>query len=274
MTGQRFWNSGADLWPLFGPPLRPGDEDGAILEDLLLDWSRRHGTPQMLVLGVTPEVHALAQRHGWPLQAVDRVSDMFDSVWPGDPADTLCADWKDIPLEPASRDVVVLDGGLQMLAYPQEQARLAQEMRRILRPDGLFIGRMFALPAVAESAEAVIADLRRGEIPRVDALKLRLGMALQRSPEAGAALRQVWETVRAAEPDFEALARRLGWPIEQMQSLHAYEHATESYHFFDVDALCSVWCGQVGGFERAAVKVGSYPLAERCPTVALRRLRE
>lgn len=274
MTEPGFWKSGAELWPLFGPPLRPSDEDGAMLEDLLLDWSSRHGAPRMLVLGVTPEVHALAQRHNWPLEAVDRVPEMFDSVWPGERADTLCADWTDIPLDPASRDVVVLDGGLQMLAYPQDQERLACEMRRILRPDGLFIGRMFAPPARAESPDEVMADLRRGKIPRVDALKLRLGMALQRSPESGTALRAVWDRVRAAEPDFEALARRAGWPVEQMQALHAYEHATERYHFFGVDELCDIWCGQIGGFELAAVKVGGYPLAERCPTVALRRLHD
>jgi hypothetical protein len=66
-------------------------------------------------------------------------------------------------LPAASRDIVLCDGGINLLAYPEEQQHLASTLKGVLAEGGLCILRLFVRPAEREPCDAVVADLMGDE---------------------------------------------------------------------------------------------------------------
>jgi len=64
----------------------------------------------------------------------------------------------------------------------------------------------------------------------MNVLKLRLLHALTPDLESGVRLGDVYERLVAAEPDFAALAARLGWPLAQVAAIESYRAADDRYH--------------------------------------------
>src|SRR5262249_39272964 len=126
------WGDMALQWGRLGPPLRPSAEDLGFGTRAVDQWQRRHGAPRGLSLGVTPELYHQCRAFAADLLAVDHTQKMIDAVWPGPPRQAVLADWTDMPLEAASRDLAFCDGGLQLLAYPHGYRRLVAELRRVL----------------------------------------------------------------------------------------------------------------------------------------------
>lgn len=266
----RYWGTAAlRRFGLFGPPLRPVAEDMDLLAGAVARRMGRNGTLRLLLLGSTPEVWALAREHGWAVMAVDRARAMLSDVWPGPRASTCCADWTHLPLAAGGQDVVFLDGGLQMLAYPDGHAALAAQVRRVLRPGGCLVLRAFVLPRQRETVADVIAALRTGAVRTPDELRMRLWMAVQASPEQGVALRRVWEVLAAAEPDLDALAERCAWDAERVRVVEGYAHASERDHLTDVPTIAQVFRSY--GFTLTETAVPGYPLGACCPTLVLER---
>ena len=209
------WAAMARKWTLFGPPLQPSPQDVRFCEKAIGTW-RGHGrAPRVLLLGVTPELYGLSGLEGTDFLAVDRTMEVIEAVWPGPREAARCEDWLEMRLPAGSRDIVLCDGGLNLLAYPGEQHRLASILRGVLAEGGLCILRLYVPPAERETRDAVLADLMEGRIPSVNMLKLRLWMALQESPSQGVELDTVWRTVHGAAGTLEELAARVGWPLEQ-----------------------------------------------------------
>src|SRR5205823_2871589 len=131
----------------------------------------------------------------WPaatdLAAADHTRSMIEAVWPGPRSAVVCADWTDLPLEEKSRDLVLCDGGLHLLSHPHAHRRWVRELRRVVTVNGLCILRLFVPPQHRETAAGVLRELLAGAIPNLNVLKLRLGMALQESSEAGVQLGDV-----------------------------------------------------------------------------------
>ncbi len=194
------WPVVAGNWKQLGSPLRPVAEDVAFFERALREWCAAHpgAKPRALILGVTPELYRLP----WPdpalVRAADRTPAMIAHIWPGPAAHVIQADWRELPLPDASLDVVVCDGGLHLLDYPQGQSQLARTLARLIAPGGLFVVRLFVPPPQPEGAPEVLGALLAGRIPDLNCLKLRLGMALQRSPATGVALHAVWQIAAAS----------------------------------------------------------------------------
>ena len=122
---------------------------------------------------------------------------MIKHVWPGRGDEVLVGDWEELPLPETSRDLVLCDGGLHLLQYPAAQKRVVARLAQVVRAGGRCVFRLFALPSKRETAAAVLNNLRQGKIPDLNHLKLRLGMALQRTPEEGVAVHEIRETLRA-----------------------------------------------------------------------------
>jgi hypothetical protein len=98
-----------------------------VAREALADWRAAIGRddPTLLLLGVTPELCALATGRRSRVVAVDPSVDMIRSVWPGRlrPRDeALCADWLRLPLAGESVDLVLSDGCLSTLPYPRGYA--------------------------------------------------------------------------------------------------------------------------------------------------------
>jgi SAM-dependent methyltransferase len=264
------WPSMANVWNEIGPPLRPCAEDIAHYQRFAEPALAKNGSPQILLLGVTPELYRIA----WPSRrdflAVDRTLTMIKHVWPGRGDEVLVGDWEELLLPETSRDLVLCDGGLHLLQYPAAQKRVVARLAQVARAGGRCVFRLFVLPSRRETAAAVLNDLRQGKIPDLNHLKLRLGMALQRTPEEGVAVHEIRETLRATSGDWLSLAARLRWPLSHLRAIDVYRQSNSRYHFLSLDDAIELFCSG-GEFRLAEQALPSYPLGERCPLVAFVR---
>jgi SAM-dependent methyltransferase len=265
------WPELASQWNQIFSPLRPCDQDLAAYHAAIARWSAEHGAPRALILGVTPELYHLPWPAGTQLTAMDHTQRMIDMVWPGPRSAAVCADWTDMPLDNASRDNVLSDGGLSMLSCPHGHARLVRALQRVLSPAGLCAFRLYIPPSPRETPQTVLQDLLDGNIPHLNILKLRLGMALQESSERGVQLGHIWEVLRAAAPDFKGLAEQIGWPLEHLLAINTYRNSFNRYYFPSVAEVCGVFTDNPGGFVLESIQAPTYPLGERCPTIVFRR---
>jgi hypothetical protein len=267
----RLWTNMVQHWQQFGPPLRPSPQDIEFFKDATKEWITHHGPPRVLLLGVTPEIYHLPWPEETTLLAVDHTQAMIDTVWPGPKESVQCADWLALSLPKNSRDIVLCDGGLQLLAYPCEQQQLVHVLRDVLSDNGMCILRLFVPPARRESSNAVIQDLLAGKISSLNILKLRLNMSLQESAAEGVELGTVWRLIHEVAPDLKGLAAKIGWPLEHMLAINAYQGSSARYYFVTFDQVSELFCGSLGGFTVYRRHSPSYELGERCPTIVLRR---
>jgi SAM-dependent methyltransferase len=265
------WSDIARQWEQIGPPLRPCIQDIAYYSDAVDLWVRGNGVPRAVILGVTPELYRLPWPKGTDVLAVDHTREMIDTVWPGPREAAICADWTNLPLDSATRDIVLCDGGLHLLAYPQSQQKLVRNLHRIVKPNGLCVLRLFILPSQRESTDAVLQDLLAARISNLNILKLRLGMAMQEDIKQGVQLADVWDEIHRAAPDLGRLAMHVGWPLEHLQAINTYRDCLKRYHFFGLTEVRRLFCENPGGFAVETVHVPTYELGERCPIVVFRR---
>jgi len=265
------WPETARQWQQLGPPLRPAAEDIGFYSDAVREWGGHGGAPRVLLLGVTPELYRLPWPKGTDFLAADRTQAMIDNVWPGPPGAVQRTDWLALALPDSSRDFVLCDGGLPLLAYPEEQRRLVCLLRAVLSDQGLCVLRLYVPPPQRELPGAVLKDLLGGRIPNLNILKLRLSMSLQEEVAEGVELATVWHALHEAAPDLEGLASRIGWSVQHMLAINAYRGSTDRFYFATVDQVSDLFCKSPGGFEVRRLHVPSYELGERCPTIVLRR---
>jgi SAM-dependent methyltransferase len=265
------WTAISRRWEQVASPLRPCAEDAESYAEVVRRWADTHGIPRALILGVTPELYHLEWPAGSDLTAVDHTQAMIDAVWPGPRGAAVCADWRDMPLADGSRDIVLCDGGLSMLPYPQGHDRLIRTLRRVVAPNGLCVFRLYLPPVVRESPQAVLRDLLAGNVPNLNHLKLRLWTALQRDSRRGVSLAEVWNAVHRAAPDFDRLAAQIEWPREHLLAINTYQDCADRYYFPTVAELRGRFCEQPGGFVFHSLRFHNYPLGERCPLIVFRR---
>lgn len=262
------WPKAAKFWPQIGAPLRPGSDDIGIARNMIGRWADASAS-RYLILGVTPEYHALAHHADADIQAIDRTPEMIEYVWPGRPEQACIGDWREMPWQDPRFDVALCDGGLQLIGYPESVHRVASELQRVLVPGGLFIARLFSPPATPEEPEQVLRDLTAGDIPNLNVLKLRLGMAMQIDPNNGTALNDIWNRLHAAAGPWPELARALDWPLEHLQAIDAYHGSPACMHYFTPAQTISIFAQ--AGFRHLETAYSSYLLGDRCPTLCFRR---
>lgn len=269
------WRGHALQWERVGPPLRPRARDTEKMGRIADAWTSRHGSPEVLVLGVTPETARLDWPEGTDLLAVDRSRMMIDRVWPGFPSPgegVLRADWGALPLADRSRDLVLGDGVFTVLAYPEDYRTLLASLRRILRPGGLFAVRTFVLPGEPERPAAVCRAAMAGEIGTFHAFKLRLLMALQPDPDTGVRTGDVWTYWSREGPAADDLAERSGWPRREIETIDAYRGREAVYSFPTLEELRSLAAEE--GFEEVDRFRPARESDERCPTLVFTRRGE
>ena len=257
---------------MYASPLRPAPQDIAHYRAEIAAWTRAHGVPRTLILGVTPELHDL----GWPaeaeLLALDASPDMIAQVWPGRPDQVRCADWRHADLPPASRDLILCDGGLILLDYPGGQHDLVRMAARTLTRGGLFLLRLYLPASVPDDPEAVLSDLLAGKFGGSSAFRLRLFTAMQRTPEEGVALCDVYAAIHAVAPDPDELARRTDWPREHQRMIDVFRGNPARLHYPNADGVRDMFCRDPGGFELQQLHFSDYEMGERCPLAVFRRL--
>jgi len=264
------WEELSRQWEQVGAPLRPGEADLVFYRRAIRELSPDGKPLRALILGVTPELYRLDWPVGSTVLAADRSEVMIRAIWPGPADNARHAKWTELPFENDSCDIVFCDGGLQLIEWPCEHESLAQELARVISPDGRLVVRMFVPPAQPETPEHVLADLFDGQIANLNLLKIRVGMAMAAGSPPSVKLCEVWEALHDAAPDFPALARRLDWPLEHLLAINTYRDRATRYTFVSVAQFAEVFCGS-GSFARQRVDFPEYCLGERCPTVTLAR---
>ena len=269
------WSRIAGHWALWGSPLRPCEEDIHLFAELLACGTGIPGTTarkRAWLLGVTQEIAAARWMDDIDFVAAERVRAMIDSAWPGntDRRWAICADWLHAPFADESFDLVIGDGCLTPVGFPDEQSRLLASVHRCLRRDGQLMLRLFCLPDVAEAPEAVMAALRSGEIGSVDALKWRLAMAVQGLTGAhDVCPHEAWTVWNEPRWNARTLAAGLGWSPAQVGTIEYWRGSSARYAFMRFDE--AIGHLRRAGFDLVAARTGSYELAERCPLLLLRK---
>ena len=268
------WPDVAAMWSQIGPPLRPA---GADLETLA-EFIHQHYAQgycqalNVLILGVTPELYHLPWPDGSTIRAIDRTQAMIEHVWPGPRQAAIHANWLDMPFPSSSTDLVLCDGGLHLLSYPQQQQELVGRLAEVIKLGGYCAFRLFTPPSSRESVAHVLDDLRAGAVPSLNHLKLRLGAALQNDAGQGVELHTLWHTLHDAEPDLDKLADRLGWAPDHLRAINAYQSNPARYHFVTTDMAIALFAdAATDPFELCKIVYPDYPMGERCPTVIFRR---
>jgi len=270
------WPAHARQWAHVGSPLRPCEEDLHLMRQSVVQRFREQAPSRPLdglLLGVTPEIASLDWQLPVNLCAVDHSKDMIQAVWPGDSdsRQAICADWLHLPWEGSTFDIAVGDGCLTLMNYPDDYVRLGASVAACLKPDGLFLIRLFCRPESAETVDAVFDDLWSRRIGNFHVFKWRLAMALQGNCSTyGIRVADIWETYHERIPDPSALAAITGWPIEEIMTINVYRGSQAIYTYPRVEEVIDALSGQFSCVEQ---KTGHYELAERCPLLVLQPSR-
>jgi SAM-dependent methyltransferase len=266
-----YWDGRASAWRV-APPLAPAPEDVAWFEAVARRAAAETGRPpRALLLGVTPAIAGMGWPPGTELIAVDWAEGMLRRVWPGQdtPAGSVRVrgDWRALPLIEAGFDLALGDGCYSTFGALADAARAHGEIRRVLRPGGLYAIRCFCRIEPLPSVGALIEDLQSGRLANLDLFRWLLAMAVQGDGPAGVALDAVWRAWAAHVPDAAALCRRVGWTTDALASLQAWENAGVRFSFPSRAELAAL---VEPGFERLEWQLPSYQPAMCFPRLLMR----
>jgi SAM-dependent methyltransferase len=268
------WTKHAQQWSYIKSPLRPCAEDVALFNDVFnshFDSYEHNQEKTILLFGVTQELALHAWTTPLYLIGIDNNLAMIKNVWPSQTTtrQVLCGDWLNLPFRKASIDIVMGDGGLTLLSFPRTYKTLAAEIKRVLKPDGLFCIRLFVRPQKTEQLQEVFTALRNKHIRNFHIFKWRLAMALQgENSTTGVCISSVWEALHREFNDASQISTITGWPIEEINTIKVYKGSDAVYSFPSgsevIDALANEFCfmGQ---------KQGTYELSERCPIMVFKK---
>jgi len=268
------WSEHARRWAAIRSPLRPGATDLAQVERALvrhISQGNRHLPARALLCGVTPELAQLPLPLPMELLAFDQSAAMIAAVWPGDNEQRRArvGDWFALDLADASVGIALGDGCFSLLDYPEGYERFAASLARVLAPGALFSIRLFCRPEVRETLAAVLEALQKRQIGNFHAFKWRLAMALQGDEIAhGIAVETIWSVFQQRVGEAPELAARMGWALEEVQTIDNYRGSSAVYTYPTVREVSAVLGGR---FELLEEWRGEYELAERCPQLLFRR---
>jgi len=231
---------------------------------------RRSGPCSALILGVTPDVAKALRPENISLLGVDYSLPMVKEVWPGDVPGcrhAICGDWLAMPLADSSCDLVIGDGSMSCVRYPDGFRKLAASVARVLRPDGLLVLRCYAQPEKKEDPDRVLASLADGDNPTFHHFKFRLLMALQESTREGVAVADVYCCWAHSGIDPERLASTRKWDLATILTLELYRDSPTIHTF---PTLAEHRLALREHFDEVSCRFPSYPFGERCPMMVLK----
>lgn len=268
-----YWSRISAAWHLIGPPLRPSSEDITVMEHIVGTWQcDSSGRPARAgILGVTPEIVAMR----WPqlssLTAFDKEPAMIRNIWPTGlipHAAAVCCNWISLPTADAGLDIVVGDGSLSQLSFPDECRKVSRELARVISAGGLLVLRLFVPPPEHETVDSVFEELWNGRIDNFNAFKWRLLMSLQEIPEKGVCVGDAWEVWHSRISSPERLAGTLGWSVESVRVIDRYCGESAVYSFPPLESITGLL---EPDFYLSELVVPSYQDGNRYPTVCFTR---
>ncbi len=267
---QNYWDLLAGQFQHQHPPLRPCSEDIRIYEHAMQPGQSEppRSRTRALLLGVTPEIVGLAWPAGTDLLAAEKSQPMIDRFWPGNlpgRRQVVRENWFNLKLEDHSLDLVVGDGVLTSLNYPDQYCQLARLISRWLKPEGRLILRVFARPPKPDSWTEILADLKAARISKFDILKWRLAMVLQKDIREGVVLNEVYRAWATLEREHALLLSQAGWPRATMDTIKLYDGRMERYTFPTVEELDEAFLPVL---QRVSWVEPGYDFGHCCPIVS------
>jgi SAM-dependent methyltransferase len=235
-------------------------------------WREAHPAVPLraLLLGVTPQLATMRWPTGTTLLAVDASEDMVAAVWPlehAPPGSTArVGDWRALDLPDAGIDIALGDCFLSSTSYPEDYRAILRELRRVLRPDGRLVVRLFARPQAREEVADVARALWSARIGSMHALKWRLLMAVQAPDERNVAVAGAWRAFHEICPDRRRLVDKLGWSPESVEMIETFREGSARYSF---PTLAEVRSLLAADFDELSSHTFDYDMGERCPTLVL-----
>jgi SAM-dependent methyltransferase len=223
------------------------------------------GEHAALILGVTPEFCEFPWPEGKPVIAADHTRSMLHRVWPGHgrpDRHAACTDWRSLPLADRSVDVVLGDGCLTLIPFPQGTAEIANELRRVIAPGGRLILRAFIDAERGDTPPNVCDQLLAGEYATFHEFRFRLLIAVQADATAGVRLGDAWEHWQSAGLDVAEVARRNDWPDEIVEKIHLWRNSEIRYAFPTLHQLREALAG---AFAELHCEVPAYAFGDHCP---------
>jgi SAM-dependent methyltransferase len=170
-----------------------------------------------------------------------------------------------MPFADASFDLILNDAGLLLMAGAEKLRAAANELRRVLRPDGHVVLRHFMRPSSPESLDALVQAAARGKLRNFHELKLRLLMALEtEKPGAGIRLADAHGCFNLLFADRGLLARQLGCNPDTIATIERYRGQEARYTFHSLAEMSAAF----DAFTLTLGPDGHYPSAEHCPVLA------
>jgi predicted dehydrogenase/SAM-dependent methyltransferase len=261
MKGRKqFWQSAPKQWKHFGPPLRPCAEDTEVMENQVTQWMGHSPTDDcnVLLCGVTPEIANMSWPKGTRLWAVEKSKAMIEEVWPANEISgkqAIQAEWTKLPFAPGSFDIVIGDGCFTSLEYPRLQQEFLKSLRNVMQDDGLLIMRFFVQTEEPERPEDIFKELLENKIGSFHAMKWRLAMSLQQTPNDGICVDDIWRTWTEA-------GISAPWPAHTVNTINTYKGSNHRLIFTSLAEVRDLISSSF--VERACIEP-QYELGDRCP---------
>jgi SAM-dependent methyltransferase len=255
----------ATQWDKIGLPMRPLSPVASVLKSLMPE-----NTKQALLLGVTPEFAALAE----DTTALDHSAGMIAQIWPGDGPNTRAVQgsWLNMPFEDDSFDVVIGDGSLTLLPFPEKVENVLSEIARVLRPDARAVLRCFVALDNALTDDELRSYATSLKNKSIDALRFRFAInAVHAANSPNITAAQAWRDFAELYPDPEPMLSENGWNVADFARFQMYKDNSMSMNFpnrAQLSNLCARHFSAVSFHDS-----GDYPMAELCPIVVMTNAR-
>ena len=268
--GNPSWIGLANCWRNVATPLRPDRTDAAWAQEVIDTVAARAPAPDVLLLGVTPELARLRFPPAARLLAVDSSPEMIRRVWPAPDSCTalaVCGRWQALPVRAGSIDLVLADGSFCVVPDVTAIRAVLSRVATAMRVGAGLSVRTFVRPDEPESLDRVVDELRAGRVGSVHVAKWRVAMALQGRGES-VALVDVWRVFERLLPGLRQIATSTGWSADALATLEAYRGSSSRLSFPTLAETRALF-GQ--HFEECSCRMPAYELGERCPTFLWRR---
>lgn len=271
-TDDDVWVSIARGYAEFSSPMVPSEQDIGLYEQVAACHAVSVGKDRInaLMLGVTPGIAQMRWPEGARVLAVEVSPEVIRALWPGDiphVREARCASWFEMSMGPGSCDLIVGDGSLNTCRFPGELQELSRLLSKLLTHDGVLAVRCYVQQGCSESVESVFDALFNSRVLNVDSFKMRLYLAMQKSPLEGVSVRDAARVLDSFGVDSRLMKQFLGWSDAAIEPFLRWRTSDAVYSFPSLDELRTALSED---FDEVSVTLPTYELGHCCPMLVMR----
>ena len=268
------WQLPAIFWPSYHPPQRPSPSDIKHFAEVFTGLSR---DSRVLLLGVTPEVRALATARASSVVAVDASLPMIKSVYskadaPSDAwSSAVQASWDHLPFKDASFDAVLGDGVCVFSGSASFNSSRLAYWARFLKPGrGVLAVRVFERPCLPQPLLQMDDIVKLADSNCLNLDELRWQLAYELADENGQVPLSLFYEELVGTGFIDWLARR--FDEAELSKFLNYRGSPGTYWFPTREEFISSAASCESLRLNSTRTASDYPLAQYCPVYSFHRL--